>query len=155
VIHHFAKDPDYVVPQRFGVSAILGIMTVVAILFGGLHWVDAWPVFYLFFGVLVIAICLVQMFSGRAPRLASTVAGMLFLPAFVVLAALFDPHFGREDYLILVAIAIGCIPVGALLGYLTGTCAAGIFLVMDALEPYLNGQRPAAAQASSNPAAGA
>jgi hypothetical protein len=153
VFHHFAREPDYVVPQRFGLSAILGIMTVVAMLFGGLHWFDAWPVFYLFFGVLVIAICLVQMFSGRAPRLASTVAGMLFLPAFVVLAALFDPHFGREDYLILVGIAMGCIPVGALLGYLTGTCAAGIFLVMDVLEPYLQGQRPAAGRAASSSSA--
>ena len=34
------------------------------------------------------------------------------------------------------------VPIGAFLGYLTGTCAAGIFLVMDALEPYLQGRRP-------------
>ena len=39
--------------------------------------------------------------------------------------------------------------LGAFLGYLTGTCAAGIFLVMDALEPYFQGQRPPAASPTS------
>jgi hypothetical protein len=32
------------------------------------------------------------------------------------------------------------VPIGAFLGYLTGTCAAGIFLIMDYLEPYLQWQ---------------
>jgi hypothetical protein len=156
VIHHFAKEPDYVVPQQFGVSAILGIMTVVAMLFGGLHWVDAWPVFYLFFGVLVIAICLVQMFSGRAPRLASTIAGTIFLPGFVFVALLFNPRIDSGDWLEVTIVLTLCLPAGALSGYLTGTCAAGIFLVMDALEPYLQGRRtPAGQAASSTPAAGA
>jgi hypothetical protein len=154
VIHHFARQPDYVVPQRFGVSAILGIMTAVALLFGGLHWLNALPVFYLFFGVLVIAICLVQMFYGQSARLASTISGMTFLPVFIVLAVWFDPHMDSDAVGFVLCVAIGSIPFGALLGYLTGTCAAGIFLVMDALEPYLQGRRPAsgAAVSSSSPA---
>ena len=156
VYDHFAKEPDYVVPQRFGVSAILGIMTVVAILFGGLHWVEAWPVFYLFFGVLVIAICLVQMFNGRWPRLASTIAGTIFLPGFVFVSVLFNPRIDSGDWLEVTILLGLCVPAGALSGYLTGTCAAGIFLVMDALEPYLQGRRtPAGRAASSTPATGA
>jgi hypothetical protein len=31
------------------------------------------------------------------------------------------------------------VPIGAFLGYLIGTCAAGIFLAMDYWEPYLQG----------------
>jgi hypothetical protein len=156
LFHHFAREPDYVVPKRFGLSAILGIMTVVAMLFGGLHWMRAWPVFYLFFGVLVIAICLVQMFSGRAPRLASTIAGTIFLPGFVFVSLLFNPHIDSGDWLEVTVVLTSCLPAGALVGYLTGTCAAGIFLVMDALEPYLQGRRPLAVPATSpDSAAGA
>ena len=109
-----------------------------------------------FFGVLVIAVCLVQMFSGRAPRLASTIAGAIFLPGFVFVSVLFNPQIDSGDWLEVTIVLTLCLPAGAFTGYLTGTCAAGIFLVMDALEPYLQGRRPSAGQAtSSHPAAGA
>src|SRR5687767_13546144 len=75
---------DYVVPQRFGMSAIIGIMTALAFLFGALRVVDADPVVYLFFGLQAVVICLVQMFNGRAPRLASSITGTILAPLFVV-----------------------------------------------------------------------
>jgi hypothetical protein len=130
------RPPDFVVPKTFGMSAILGIMTALAILFGCLRWMNAWPVFYFFFGVQSLAICLVQMFYGQTPRLASIIAGAMILPAFTVAAAVISDH--AEPAIACAVVAF--IPCGALLGYLTGTCAAGIFLVMDYLEPYLQGQ---------------
>jgi hypothetical protein len=156
VMHHFAQDPDYVVPQRFGMSAILGMMTVVAILFGGLHWADAEPGYYVFFAILAIATCIVQMFNGQRPRLASSVVGAVLLPLFAVGAAAYIPSISSGEFIVVVffSILVG-IPAGALLGYITGTCAAGIFLVMDALEPYLQGRRPVRQAGSSSPAAGA
>lgn len=127
--------PDFVVPKTFGMSAILGIMTALAILFALLRWMNAEPVFYFFFSVVALTICLAQMLYEKTPRLASIVAGAIILPLLTVAAAAFarNPHPG------FICVAIGFIPFGAVLGYLTGTCAAGIFLVMDYLEPYLQG----------------
>lgn len=143
------RPPDFVVPKTFGMSAILGIMTAVALLFGGLRWLDAWPVFYLFFGMQMLAICLVQMFYGQTPRLASVLAGAIILPLFAMIAAMFD---GRAHPIAIIAMVVIFVPCGAILGYLTGTCAAGIFLVMDYLEPYLQGQRLAGGTHSSSAA---
>jgi len=142
------RPPDFVVPKTFGMSAILGIMTALAILFGCLRWMNAWPVFYFFFGVQSLAICLVQMFYGQTPRLASIIAGAIILPAFTMAAAVLSDH---ADPAIACAV-VAFIPCGALLGYLTGTCAAGIFLVMDYLEPYLQGQAALPAPHPSSPA---
>src|SRR5690242_19996013 len=74
----------YKVPQRFGMSAILGIMTALALLFGGFRILNAEPVVYLFFGIQSLVICLVQMFNTRMPRAASATAGALMAPLFTV-----------------------------------------------------------------------
>jgi hypothetical protein len=137
--HYFAalqRPPDFVVPKTFGMSAILGIMTALAMLFACLRWLDAWPVFYFFFSALALVICLAQMFYGKTPRLASIVAGAVTLPLFSLGAVLFDDDV-HPGFLCLL---IGFVPFGAFMGYLTGTCAAGVFLVMDILEPYLHGR---------------
>ena len=44
------------------------------------------------------------------------------------------------------------VPCGAVLGYLNGTCAAGIFLVMDKLEQYFQGPNSSTQSAGSPPA---
>jgi hypothetical protein len=132
------RPPDFVVPKRFGMSAILGITTALALLFGGLKWGNAWPVFYLFFGMQAIVICLVQMFAGGAPRMASTATGAVMLPVFALIAAgVADRGPPIEGLACALPLLV---PFGALLGYVTGTCAAGVFLVMDYLEPYLQGR---------------
>jgi hypothetical protein len=137
---------DYVVPQRFGISAILGITTALALMFGAMHWLNAEPVWYLFLGMLSIVICLVQMFNGKTPRAASAIAGAIMAPVFCLGWAFFAPNI--DDARAVLCLLIFAVPCGAGLGYLTGTCAAGVFLVMDALEPYLQGKgfdRPASA----------
>jgi hypothetical protein len=137
--HYFAalnRPPDFVVPKTFGMSAILGIMTALAIVFACLRWLDVWPVFYFFYSALALVICMAQMFYGKAPRLASIVAGAILLPVFTLGAVLFD----NDPSPAYVCVIVGFVPFGALMGYLTGTCAAGVFLVMDYLEPYLQGR---------------
>jgi len=144
LFHFSAPVPaEYKVPQRFGISAILGVMTALAILFGGFRLMNAEPVVYLFFGVLSLVICLVQMINGKAPRAASVFAGGILAPLFAVqlidAAGFHVPRsFGGRAALTFVMLPLTA-PMGAFLGYLTGTCAAGIFLVMDYLEPYLQG----------------
>jgi hypothetical protein len=134
-----SRPAEFMVPKTFGMSAILGIMTALAFVFGALRWLDAYPVFYFFFAVEALAICLAQMLYGKSPRLASIVMGAVILPAFTVVAVMFAPVRPRDMP------GIGClmiafVPCGAVLGYLTGTCAAGTFLVMEYLEPYLQGR---------------
>jgi hypothetical protein len=133
----------YKVPQRFGMSAILGIMTALALLFGGFRILNAEPVVYLFFGIQSLVVCLVQMFNARMPRAASATAGAVMAPLFTVrlIAAggIPVPYSLAGQIVLAVCMLPLSVPIGAFLGYLTGTCAAGIFLVMDYWEPYLHG----------------
>ncbi len=136
----YTEPAKYKVPQRFGMSAILGIMTALALLFGGFRILSAEPVVYLFFGVLTLVICVVQMFNAKSPRASSAIAGAVLAPFFAPPLFNFDFPFGFWERLFFTAaLIIFGVPTGAFLGYLTGTCAAGIFLVMDYYEPYLHG----------------
>jgi hypothetical protein len=135
-----SEPAKYKVPQRFGMSAILGIMTALALLFGGFRILNAEPVVYLFFGLLTLVICIVQMFNANSPRAASAIAGAVLAPFFAPPLFNFDFPFTLLGRLMFtVALIFFGVPIGAFLGYLTGTCAAGIFLVMDYWEPYLQG----------------
>lgn len=129
---------DYVVPQRFGLAAILGMTTALAILFACMRRLDADPGWYLFYGFQSVVICIVQMFQGRSPRRASAIAGAIMGPIFILLSAWISPwENGNGGFVFCVMVMM--VPCGAFLGYLNGTCAAGIFLVMDKLEKYLKG----------------
>jgi hypothetical protein len=131
---------DYVVPQRFGLSAIFGITTALAFLFGCMHWLECPPGVYLFLGLQSVVICLVQMFHGKTPRIASAIAGAVIALVFVLGSVWLFSHRSPHP-LEIFALAVLSIPIGGFLGYLTGTCAAGVFLIMDKLEPYLQGER--------------
>lgn len=119
-------------------SAILGIMTALALLFGVFQYYGAHPVLYLFFGVQVIVICVAQMLYGQTPRVASVASGGLLLPLFVIGWVSFWDRRMTEGAL---CVLLTSVPVGAFFGYVTGTMAAGIFLMMDAAEHFLTGER--------------
>jgi hypothetical protein len=121
------------VPTRFGMSAILGITTALAILFGILRSTGAPVIFYWFFSLLSLIICLVQMRFGEVPRQGSMIAGAVLMPLFVIIAALLDDFPIGEGH---VMAAVFCIFAGAFLGYLTGTCLGGVFLLMDLFEKF-------------------
>jgi hypothetical protein len=128
------KEITYHVPERFGMSATLGITTALALLFGMLRRLNAPEVTYLFFGTLAMVICVVQMRFGDLPRQASVIAGAILLPIFLIGYAMFIDFPRRgEDFACFV---VGAMPVGAFLGYITGTCAGGIFLLMALFEKY-------------------
>ena len=130
-----APEPaQYVVPRTFGMSAILGIITALAILFGAFHFYEAHPLLYLFFGVQAIMICIAQMLYGKTPRAASAITGGLLLPVFVLVFVGYLSRGRIEGALCLMIVSV---PTGAFFGYITGTMAAGIFLVMDSVERFL------------------
>ena len=70
-------------------------------------------------------------------------AGSILAPLFAVrlieAAGFTAPHSAGQRAALTIFLIPLATPIGAFLGYLTGTCAAGIFLVMDYLEPYLQG----------------
>ena len=147
---------QYVVPQRFGMSAILGIMTALCLLFGIFRLTNSSPVMYLFFGSQAIVICVVQMFHSKTPRVASAIAGAIILPAFLIVGAVLAPHrprggLGGNDVLGIVCVFISSLPIGAFFGYITGTLAAGVFLVMDFIENGLLSLRNANLSPSPTP----
>jgi len=140
------KQQTYVVPQRFGMSAILGIMTALAVMFGILQGLNAHPFIYLFLGVLSLVICVVQMFFGGVPRVASVAAGAIVFALFALTIPIVSP---RVPGGVVIALFVMSVPFGGFLGYLTGTCAAGIFLIMDQLERLIQARRGVELAASS------
>jgi len=124
----------YRVPQRFSVAEILAMMTVFAVLFGVLRYFAAPATLYMFLGTQAVAVCVVQMLFGAVPRGASTTVGCLFLPLWIWLMSTLgriEQPIGFEGSLAELPIALA---FGGLLGYCTGALAAGVFLVMDALD---------------------
>jgi hypothetical protein len=130
------KEKVYSVPKRFGLSSLLVMITALACLFGALKRVETPPAVYLFLGMQVMTICVAQMFYNAEPRRASMIAGAILMPIFLAGTAFFVP--GPDLGATLCMIVPGIV-FGAFAGYLIGTCVAGIFLLMDKLEPYLPG----------------
>ena len=85
------KEKVYSVPKRFGLSALLALITALACLFGGLRRLDTPPVIYLFLGTAVMAICVDQMFYNAEQRRASMIAGAILMPIFLAGPAFFVP----------------------------------------------------------------
>jgi hypothetical protein len=128
-------ETGYRVPSRFSISEILAMMTVYGLLFGTLRYFEAPVWIYLFLGSQGLVICLVQMCFGSVPRGASTLVGCIFFPAWMVAASIFTPsQFAAPLAEVLKELPFS-VPFGGLLGYCTGTLAAGVFLIVDKLEP--------------------
>jgi hypothetical protein len=140
-----AATAQYAVPRRFGMAGILAITTLMAVLFGLLRRMGAPPAVYIFVGVLALTTCLVQMRYGDVPRVASIVAGAICMPLCVLGTFLFAVFFDPEERVSLDEIGwvIFSLPLtggaGAFFGYLAGACTAGLFLLMDLIEPHLPG----------------
>ncbi len=127
-----SADPTYHVPPRFGMSAIIGITTLLALLFAMFRAVDAHPIFYFFCTILLLVVVVVQMRWGHVARPASIVAWAVWFPLFLLTLAGFVDE-GRAFFGICCLVPF-LIPLGGILGYLAGTCAGGFFLLMELFE---------------------
>lgn len=129
-----SANATYHVPPRFGMSAIIGITTALALLFALYRAFDAHPLVYVFSIILMLTVVVVQMRWGHVARPASIVAGAILLPLFFLTLAVFVDR-GRAFWGVCCALPI-IVPVGGFLGYLAGTCAGGFFLLMEMFERY-------------------
>jgi hypothetical protein len=130
----------YSVPQRFGLTSIFALITLMAILFGSLRQVEAHPGVYFSLSVTTLVVCVVQMFHGKWPRFVSALAGAAAMPiCFAISLELWPSRYlhivGRDTALLWGTLFF--IPAGAFVGYLSGTCLAGIFLIQDLVESYV------------------
>ena len=131
--------PVYSVPSRFGLLAIFAFMTLQAILFGLLRKLDAHPSAYIYLSIQGFVICLVQMKSGSVPRLASIAAGST-CAVITLFGAM--PMLPQNEAIGSI-LALPCIATsGGMLGYLHGTMAAGLFLLIEMFEERILPKQP-------------
>jgi protein-S-isoprenylcysteine O-methyltransferase Ste14 len=129
----------YAVPRRFGLSTVLAFTTIFAFLFGVLNYVGADPKVYFFVSVEIAAICLAQIVFGATPRRGSALTGAVLLPFWTAIWIADHLLHLQIPLPLLIAGVASVVLFGALLGYLIGGLAAGFFLVLDLVEPYLPG----------------
>ena len=133
---------SYAVPKRFGMSAIIALVTLFAVIFGGLNLLQSritefrlTPMLHIFFGLQLMVTWIAQMRFGQTPRRVSAFVGAVLLPTFVLLT--FDLRPSHQLTLLTVALFF----FGGLLGYCLGAIVAGLFLFMDWLGPHIPGAR--------------
>ncbi len=127
-----SRSPDgYHVPEQLSMAAVLALLTVFGLLFGGLRMFGAPATVYLFLGCQALIVCLVQMWFGAVPRGASMFVGCVFLLCWVGVAMLMGrgafPPGAAGTWLDMLVVVL----VGGLLGYGIGALVAGVFLVID------------------------
>lgn len=129
---------DYQVPRRFGMGPLMGMMVLYSLIFAALRWLDAYPVVYLFLGLLGVVIGFGQMQGESNPRFSSIVTGALALPgcffAFFVFLGFMQGGAGFWELLGGACVGFLLIFVGGVVGYVVGTVLAGVFLVGDQAE---------------------
>jgi hypothetical protein len=133
------RKPAVGMPRKFSMAVLMMMVTLFAVMFSILRWLDALPVYYGIFGVLVFGVTLGQMilFGGKYPRAASIWSGAVLLPLEIgVISLIFNlinvyHHniFGRV--VMTVFYMLFTVPVGALFGYLAGGLTAGVVLLLE------------------------
>jgi len=123
------------VPRRFGVSVLMVITAMYAVLFGMLQAIRAPVSVFFVIALFFTTIGLGQMFlfKGKRPRRASVLLGGCFLPC-LVLFITFSAYHGNPWHVELLCVLAGSTIPGALLGYTGGGIVAGVFLVIDKLK---------------------
>ena len=134
-----SQHQHYQVPRRFSVRTLLVVTALFAAMLSLFKWTDTSPLVLVFYSSFVIVVGAAQVLLERSPRLASIVAGAIFLPILKLIAVAVEDGLtavntgpftglftnGQIVYLFL---------FGALYGYLSGTMLAGLYLVSDHIQ---------------------
>ena len=144
------KGGAYRVPRRFGLGTIFVVTSLFCVMFALLRALGAPPAVMIFLGGFFFFIGAMQLVLGRVPRVASIVAGSLFMVLANFIMSFYDQVPIRNNIDTVLTLLI----VGAILGYLGGTLVAGVFLVIDKAEQAIRAKRASSAdqQAPQPPA---
>ncbi len=135
--------PAVGVPRRFGVFLMMLMVTLYAVLFSVLRWLQASNLVFGLLALLFTGIGIGQavLFGGRYPRSASIWIGSILVPIEVCVFIMNKNDFlyvgafsGMMAFVCLLLAFLLSIPFGALFGYLFGTVTAGGFWLVDLYE---------------------
>lgn len=122
------------VPRSYSIGTIL----VVTAAFAGLVRLLVWTrlsglgIAAVIGFITVVGIAQMCFFSGRRPRLASVLAGIVCIEPYLVIG--FFSQWRSNSLEIVVVSTLGGLIMGALLGYCAGCVVGGVFLVMDLVQ---------------------
>lgn len=125
------------VPRRFGLSTLLILMTMYALMFSALMSMHFPPWFVAGVGIFVTVVGVAQtiLFGGKNPRLASIVAGAAIPAIMGIVGIVVSIFFGKRPPFEAFAGLLILPPIGALAGYAIGGAVAGIFLWIERQQP--------------------
>jgi hypothetical protein len=135
------------VPFQFGISTLLLITAMYAVLFGMLRALSFPPLVFAETAIFLTAIGLGQifLFKGQRPRMVSIVIGTCLCLAFFFLHRLFSNTLGQTVAVwefnggqTVVSFDLGNFLQGPIIGYVGGILIAGTFSVVNKLKNYLN-----------------
>jgi protein-S-isoprenylcysteine O-methyltransferase Ste14 len=134
------KEARYQVPKRFGMTAIMALLTALSLVFGGLnllqYFIGVPREFYFFAAAQILAVCVAQMVFGSAPRMVSAFVGAALLPTFLAIhLAISDAKLHRYAFSMILILSTF---LGGLIGYCIGAVAAGFFLFADWFENWFS-----------------
>lgn len=127
-------DKIYSVPRRFDLSTLFVVSTAFAMLFTLLGYLEfsAWAKLAWCFYFSGVGFAQAALYHGRAPRLASVLAGGLLLSLFIV------PTTGSISNVVgAICLTFGTVIGGFPAGYIAGTLIGGVFLVADKLRTWI------------------
>ncbi len=126
------------VPRRFGVGSLLIVTAAFAMFLGAMQALHVDPIAMGLVAayVAVVGIGQAVLFGGKAPRRASVLVGILFLLvvglANMVHAVVTNrPFLGDDIFIEFAGTVFLSIVYGAPFGYIAGTLAAGVFLIIE------------------------
>ena len=126
--------PVYSVPRKLDLASLFVFTTCYGILFAMMSAFQFKALSFAFAAGFLTCVGVSQavLFGGKAPRLASSITGAFYYGAlFVVSPFLFGTPGNR---LVDVSVIIPFLVFGLALGYLSGACIAGVFLISDCLR---------------------
>jgi hypothetical protein len=133
-LHRFGR--TYHVPTKFGLLPFLLMALVLAMTFALLRRWEAPPFVYAYLGILALTVTIFQSRFGHVPRRASMLAGIVLSVGAMIVQGIVDSRSLGDsrvtsDFDTWFGLILLSVPFGALIGYLVGAVAAGIFLITD------------------------
>ncbi|MGO8689916.1 MAG: hypothetical protein ACLQLG_09795 [Thermoguttaceae bacterium] len=151
-------------PRRFGTSVVLIIVTMYAVLFAAMQTVQVLvhqrdPVLFVMVTIFVTGVGLSQavLFHGHNPRKASLLTGFVLGTAIALARFILERRAGQSDEQLVTVVFYVLSGFGALGGYVVGGAIAGVFFLLNKVQPPLEDpedEGPAAGKNSQDSPAG-
>lgn len=124
----------YSVPRRYDLATLLAVSLAYSLAFGAMRVCHFPATAFVTVASFVTCVGVAQavLFKGKAPRGASVLAGMAFIPAYLAVVVAWEAgaNVGPGVAEILPASLCLMIP-GAMVGYAAGVAVGGIFLIAE------------------------